>query len=165
MWLLMHAASAETPKGEQQMNPSRLRTGIAGFTLIELLIVIAIIGILAAVATPSYLKYTQRAKFSEVVNAVNPVKVAIEVCFTVQQSLTSCDTAAETGADLTAAAEPSYVASVAITEGATNTAAIAATSTSADFGGTAYTYVLTPTDSGTGLTWAASGTCTAAGLC
>lgn len=48
-----------------------------GFTLIELMIVVAIIGILAAVALPAYQDYTARSKASELIVAAEPCKVAI----------------------------------------------------------------------------------------
>ena len=48
-----------------------------GFTLIELMIVVAIIGILAAVALPAYQDYTTRAKVSEVVIMSSPAKLAV----------------------------------------------------------------------------------------
>ena len=54
-----------------------LRTVQKGFTLIELMIVIAIIGILAAIAIPQYQDYTKRAKMSEVIAAASPCKVSI----------------------------------------------------------------------------------------
>jgi len=48
-----------------------------GFTLIELMIVVAIIGILAAVALPAYSTYTKKAKMSEVILAASQCRTAI----------------------------------------------------------------------------------------
>jgi type IV pilus assembly protein PilA len=63
-----------------------------GFTLIELMIVVAIIGILAAVAIPAYTDYTIKAKVANALSSVGSVKTAVAVCM--QEAggvLTGCD--------------------------------------------------------------------------
>jgi type IV pilus assembly protein PilA len=56
-----------------------MKTIQKGFTLIELMIVVAIIGILTAVALPAYQNYSNRAAFAELVLAVTPLKTAVEL--------------------------------------------------------------------------------------
>jgi type IV pilus assembly protein PilA len=63
---------------------------VAGFSLIELMIVVAIIAVLAAVAIPSYQNYTLKAKFTEVVQAVSPFKLAVESCAREFGTLSDC---------------------------------------------------------------------------
>lgn len=66
-----------------------------GFSLTELMIAIAIMAILAGIGIPTYQNYTQRARYSEVVNAAIPYKIGVNLCFQLQGDLSSCNGGAE----------------------------------------------------------------------
>ena len=83
-----------------------------GFTLIELMIVVAIIGILAAVALPAYQDYTTRAKVSEVIIMASPAKLAVAETTSTLGALASV-TSTNTGYSFPGATK--YVSNVAIT--------------------------------------------------
>jgi type IV pilus assembly protein PilA len=125
-----------------------------GFTLIELMIVVAIIGILAAVALPAYQQYTARAKFSEVVMATQALKTEVELCAQDTGDLTVCDQDSNgIAADIASAS--GYVESVSTADGEITVTAINTKGLNGE------TYILTPALAGGKVTWTvdANSTC------
>lgn len=119
-----------------------------GFTLIELMIVVAIIGILAAVALPAYQDYTVRAKMSEVILAMSACRTSITEVY---QSGGSTPTANSWGCESTAASK--YVNAVTTSADGAVTATVQGISASVDTS----LVTLVPLQNATGAaTWAAN---------
>lgn len=137
-----------------------------GLTLLELMIVIAIVGILASIAIPSYQNYSNRAKFSEVVQATGPFKLAVVSCVQEYGSLSACGTPGKNGLPnnfKTADTKKGYLASLELGKNGQ----IIATSQRIRLNKIEhFTYILSPTNQiGEQLRWDISGTCVQARLC
>jgi len=88
-----------------------------GFTLIELMIVIAIIGILAAIAIPAYQNYTIRAQVSEANSIVGGVETAFDECYANKGSVANGKCGQLTDVGIASSIVGTYVSAVSMTGG------------------------------------------------
>ena len=122
-----------------------------GFTLIELMIVIAIVGILSAVALPAYQDYTVRAKFSEILALAGEMKTS----YTEYQVTTGDAPSTISDAGIPSAPGSILVASAAITADAMVLTLQSASDLGTEFNGKTVSFTptfATPTDSTTQIT-------------
>jgi len=132
-----------------------------GFTLIELMIVVAIVGILAAVAMPAYQNYMKKSKYTEVIMASQAAKTAVEICIQDLSVPTGCDSGTN-GIPPSANTATRYVATVSTSSGIVTVTPKAIEGILATD-----TYILTPSFVvGQPITWSTTGSgCLSTQLC
>ena len=131
-----------------------------GFTLIELMIVVAIIGILAAIAIPQYQDYITRAKWQDNIARVQSYKTAIAECLQNNNGfITLCDTSAQV-VSATGALFPAIGGQISALAQTGTTGAIVIAGTA---GVGSCTVTMTPTAGTTSVTWAFTNTGTGCG--
>jgi type IV pilus assembly protein PilA len=135
----------------------KIQRNSKGFTLIELLIVIAIIGILAAIAIPAYSGYTKKAKVSGVVHALGGVKTASAAYYTEKGAVNTLSvTMTQIPGNLGVTLPTQYISAATVAGNAANDVIITATMT--NIGSDVNNTTLILTSSGNLQTWSWSGT-------
>ena len=128
-----------------------------GFTLIELMIVVAIIGILAAIAIPAFQKNVEKSKFAEALSMAQGYKTAVALCVNTLGVLAGCD-ANTNGIPALPAPMPTNVNAVgtSVANGVITITAVAAAGS--------YTSIMTPALDGGVIRWRQDGTCAGAAV-
>ena len=121
-----------------------------GFTLIELMIVVAIIGILAAIAIPAFQKNVQKSRFAESLSISDGYKTAVGLCVNTLGVPAGCD-ANTNGIPALPVAMPTNVTSIAVANGIITVVSTAAAGS--------YTSIITPVLDNGIIRWDQSGTC------
>lgn len=126
-----------------------------GFTLIELMIVVAIIGILAAIAIPAYQDYTIRAQVSEGLNLSAGAKAAVTEYFQDQGAFPTDNV--EAGIEVPANILGKYVSTVAVANGIITVTYSNAAPQSANAAINGLTLTMTPVNNTGSVSWTCAG--------
>jgi len=128
-----------------------MKTNQQGFTLIELMIVVAIIGILAAVAIPAYQDYTVRAKVAEGLSLSTAAKTGVAEYWSAKGVLPS--TNASVGLPAAASITGNSISSVAVGANGVITVTTVASTSGLPTAAAAKTFTLTPATAAGGIKW------------
>lgn len=131
-----------------------MKTKQQGFTLIELMIVVAIIGILAAIAIPAYQDYIARSQVTEAASLAGGLKTRVAEVYSLEGEVAAANSGSN-GVPAAADVKGEYVASVTVTDGVI-VALFNTTGVAKPLSGESITW--TPTESSDNIQWKCTST-------